>query len=126
MALSETMPTTVVILAHHSLLSGGIASRLSEYVGLLRVRLIDSELDDIAGELKMEPPSVIILDAGDSKVCQKLPIVKLLEWAPQAKVIRLDLASDRVRVFSSTELQVNHAGELVDLIQNFSREDSIL
>ena len=124
--MAQTHPTTVVILAHHSLLSGGIASKLSEYTGLLQVRLIDSDMDDIMGALKSQPPAVIIMDAGDSTVCQKLPIGKLLEWAPQAKVIRLDLGSDRVRVFSSTELQVNHAGELVDLIQTFSREDSIL
>lgn len=114
---------TVFILAHRSLLSGGIASTLSEYGSVLNVRLIDSETINIPEIVQTEAPAIIILDAGDSDICKKTPVTKLLEWAPNAKIIRLDLASDRIRIFSSIELQINHAVDLVGLIQSLSRTE---
>ena len=114
---------TVLILAQHSLLSGGIASTLSEYGSVLNVRLVDSESINFPEIVQMEVPSVIILDAGDSTVCQKTPVTELLEWAPNAKIIRLDLSSDRIRIFSSMELQVTHAVDLVGLIQSLSKPE---
>ncbi len=114
---------TVFILAHHSLLSGGIASTLSEYGSVLNVRLIDSETINIHEIVQTESPAIIILDAGDSDICKKTPVIKLLEWAPKAKIIRLDLSSDRIRIFSSIELQVTHAVDLVGLIQSLSKTE---
>jgi len=115
---------TVLILAHHSLLSRGIASTLSEYGSVLNVRLVDSESMSFSEIVQTEVPSVIILDASDSMVCQKAPVTELLEWAPNAKIIRLDLSSDRIRIFSSMELQVTHAVDLVGLIQSLSKPES--
>jgi DNA-binding NarL/FixJ family response regulator len=114
---------TVLILAHHSLLSGGIASTLSEYGNVLNVRLVDSETLSFSEIVQTEAPSVIIIDAGDSVVCQKTPVTELLEWAPNAKIIRVDLSSDRIRIFSSMELQVAHAVDLVGLIQSLSKPE---
>lgn len=113
----------VFILAHHSLLSGGIASTLSEYGSLLNVRLINIESMDFPEMVQSESPDVIILDAGDSDICKKTPVTQLLDWAPNTKVIRLDLSSDRIRIFSSTELQVSHAVDLVGLIQSISKSE---
>ena len=114
---------SVLILAHHSLLSGGIASTLSEYRSVFNVRLIDSEIINCSEIVQTEAPAIIILDAGDSDVCQKTPVAQLLEWAPNAKIIRLDLSSDRIRIFSSIELQVTHAVDLVGLIQTLSKTE---
>jgi DNA-binding NarL/FixJ family response regulator len=111
---------SVLILAHHSLLSGGIASTLSEYGSVLNVRLVDCASKNLSEIIQSESPAIIILDAGDSAVCQKSPVTELLEWAPNAKIIRLDLSSDRIRIFSSIELQVTHAVDLVGLIQSLS------
>jgi len=116
----------VVILTHNSLLSGGIASKLREYKESLDVQTLDLKAKNVLKVLKQKAPDVIILDAGDSKICAKTPIVKLLEAAPNAKVIRLDLESDSVKVFSSTEKKVAHAHDLVKLIQFFSGADTIL
>ena len=113
----------VFILAHHSLLSGGIASTLSEYGSVLNVRLINSESLDLPEIVQTEAPAIIILDAGDSDICKKTPVTQLLEWAPNAKIIRLDLSSDRIRIFSSIELQVTHAVDLVGLIQSLSKTE---
>jgi DNA-binding NarL/FixJ family response regulator len=114
---------TVLILAHHSLLSGGIASTLSEYGNVFNVRLIDYECIDFPEIVQAESPAIIILDAGDSDVCKKTPVTQLLEWAPQAKIIRVALSSDRIRIFSSIELQVTHAVDLVGLIQSISKAE---
>ena len=114
---------TVFILAHHSLLSGGIASTLSEYGSVLNVRLIDIEIIDVPEIVKTESPAIIILDAGDSDICKKTPVTQLLEWAPRAKIIRLDLSSDRIRIFSSVEMQITHAVDLVGLIQSLSKTE---
>jgi DNA-binding NarL/FixJ family response regulator len=114
---------TVLILAHHSLLSGGIASTLSEYRNVFNVRLIDYECINFPEIVQTEAPAIIILDAGDTDVCQKNPVTQLLEWAPQAKIIRVDLSSDRIRIFSSIELQVTHAVDLVGLIQSISKAE---
>lgn len=111
---------TVLILAHHSLLSRGVASTLREYQNVFNVRLLDSDLINFPEIIQSESPSIIILDAGDSDVCKKTPVTQLLEWAPSAKIIRLDLSSDRIRIFSSAEFQVSHAADLVGLIQSFS------
>lgn len=122
METTQTLPT-VLILAHHSLLSDGIASTLSEYRSVFNVRLIDCECVNFPEIVQIESPAIIILDAGDSDVCQKTPVTKLLEWAPNAKIIRLDLSSDRIRIFSSIELQVSHAVDLVGLIQSLSKQE---
>ncbi|NOT04182.1 MAG: hypothetical protein HOP27_06245 [Anaerolineales bacterium] len=114
---------TVLILAHHSLLSGGIASTLREYQNVFNVRLIDSETINSPETIQTESPAIIILDAGDSDIFQKTPVTQLLEWAPNAKIIRLDLSSDRIRIFSSIELQVTHAVDLVGLIQSLSNTE---
>jgi DNA-binding NarL/FixJ family response regulator len=121
----ETMQPllTVFILAHHSLLSGGIASTLSEYKSVLNVKLIDTETINVSEIVQTEAPAIIILDAGDSDICKKIPVVQLLEWAPNAKIIRLDLSSDRIRIFSSIELQITHAVDLVGLIQSLSKTE---
>ena len=113
----------VFILAHRSLLSGGIASTLSEHGSVLNVRLIDSETINFPEIVQAEDPAIIILDAGDSDICKKTPVTQLLEWAPKAKIIRLDLSSDRIRIFSSIELQINHAVDLVGLIQSLSKTE---
>lgn len=114
---------TVLILAHHSLLSGGIASTLSEYKNVFNVRLIDYDCINFPEVVQTEAPAIIILDAGDADVCKKTPVTQLLDWAPQAKIIRVDLSSDRIRIFSSVELQVTHAVDLVGLIQAISKAE---
>ena len=119
METTQSIPT-VLVLAHHSLLSGGIASTLREYEN---VRLIDNDSVNFSETIQAESPSIIILDAGDSDVFQKTPVTQLLEWAPNAKIIRLDLSSDRIRIFSSIELQVTHAVDLVGLIRSLSNAE---
>ncbi len=110
----------ILILTHSSLLSGGLASKLTEYKEFLAVHTLDLCQGDGLNILKRERPEVIILEASDVNACQKYTIVQLLEAAPDAKVIRLDLSSDSVKVFSSTERRVEGANDLVGLIKTFS------
>jgi len=114
-----------IILTHSSLLSGGLASKLNEYKELLAVRTLDLQRADLLNVLKNESPEVIILDSNDSSTNEKMTILQLLEAAPDAKVISLNLASDMVRVFTSTERKVDSANELVGLIRTFSSPEKL-
>jgi DNA-binding NarL/FixJ family response regulator len=117
---------TVLILAHHSLLSGGIASTLKEYRNIFNVRLIDIDSINFPETIQTESPAIIILDAGDSDVLKMTPVTQLMEWAPNAKIIRLDLSSDRIRIFSSVEFQITHAVDLVSLMRSLSNKELTL
>jgi DNA-binding NarL/FixJ family response regulator len=110
----------IVILTHCSLLAVGLASKLDEYRESLTVRTLDLNRTDYLNVLKKENPEVIILEACDADTSQQATIMKVLDAAPDAKVISLDLTSDSVKVFSSTERKVNGANDLVGLIQTFS------
>lgn len=116
----------VTVLAHHSLLSGGIASRLGELSASLRINIVDTEHDNVQEALTAEPPSYIILDASDTGICQSYPIPKLLEWAPGAKIIRLDMTSEVVRIFSSQEFHVRQTKDLFHIIQTLSGTNTVL
>ncbi|HUH98199.1 MAG TPA: hypothetical protein VLZ89_12615 [Anaerolineales bacterium] len=113
----------IVILAHSSLLSSGIASKLTEYKELLAVQTLDIRGADYLSALKNELPEIIIVDAGDSNLSQETTIVQLLEAAPNAKVISLNLSNDLVKVFSRIERKVDGANDLVGLIKTFSGGD---
>jgi hypothetical protein len=110
----------IIILTHSSLLSGGLASKLNEYKESLSVRTLDLSRADYLNILKNESPEIIILDSSDSNLSQKANIMQLLEAAPDAKVISLNLTNDLVKVFSSTERKVDSANDLVGLIKTFS------
>lgn len=118
-------PTTVAILLHHSLLSMGIASRLREQTDSANIQVIDVENDpsEIQGMIKAQLPEIIILDALDAGLGQKITIMNLFEWAPAAKIICLDLSSERVRVVSSQEMTVSRTSELMNILQNPTKID---
>ncbi len=115
----------IIILTHNSLLSGGLASKLNEYKESLAVRTLDLNGADYINILKNDLPEIIILDSSDSNKSQKATIMELLEAAPDAKVISLNLTNDLVKVFSSTEQKVSSANDLVGLIKTFSGVDKL-
>jgi DNA-binding NarL/FixJ family response regulator len=110
----------IVILTHYSLLAIGLASKLDEYRELMAVRTLDLDQKDYLSVLKKENPEVVILEASEADPSQQATIMQVLDAAPDAKVISLDLTSDSVKVFSSTERKLNGANDLVGLIQTFS------
>ncbi|HUI89484.1 MAG TPA: hypothetical protein VLX61_12250 [Anaerolineales bacterium] len=110
----------IIILTHSSLLSSGLASKLNEYKESLAVKTLDFNGADFLNVLKKESPEIVILDSKDAEQGSKSTILQLLETAPGVKVISLDLASDQVRIFSSTKCKVNDTNDLVGLIQTSS------
>lgn len=110
----------VIFLAQHSLLSGGIASKLGELSTSLRIQCVDIEQENVQESLTRNAPAYIILDANDPGICQNFPILRLLEWAPGARIIRLDATSDSVRIFSSQEYRVSQTKDLFHIIQSLS------
>ncbi len=118
--MSGLFSTNVIILSQHSLFVGAVASKLQELSGAIHVCLIDAERDDVQTVILAEKPTCIIMDMGDSDLCQRFPIPRLLEWAPRSTIIRLDINSDVVSLFTSQQVHVNKASELFALIQSIS------
>ena len=110
-------PLNIVVLLHNSLLSMGIASRLKEQVDRIYVQIIDSESPDVQGVLSKQSPEIIILDSGDLECTQKISLSQLFDWVPTAKVVILDLLTQKVHVYSSQELQVSRTSELLSFFQ---------
>ena len=115
----------IIILTHNSLLSVGLVSKLNEYKEALAVRTLDLSQADYLNILKNESPEIIILDTTESNMSQKAIIIELLETAPEARVISLNLNNDWVKVFSSTEQKVGSASDLVGLLKTFSGADKL-
>ncbi len=112
------MPLKVVVLSHHSLLAGGIASKLSERPDIFEVYTIDVDSFDARNRLRAASPDIVVVDSIDKDVSEKLPIVQLLDVLPTAKVVRLDCNSDQVRIFSSELRRAHGTGELIAVMQD--------
>jgi hypothetical protein len=88
-----------------------------EFANIVHLSVIDSESTDVQQTIKAESPEVIILDSGDSVIGQKVSLKNLFDWAPEAKVICLDHSSDYAHVFTSFEVPVASAEQLLHIIQ---------
>ena len=107
----------IVVLLHHSLLARGIACRLMEIGDAAKVSVVDSEAADIQQILQLQSPEAIILDSGDSGICQQGALPKLFEWLPQTKIICLDHASNSAHVITSREIEVSSTWDLLNILQ---------
>ncbi|HEY5902882.1 MAG TPA: hypothetical protein VIU39_10025 [Anaerolineales bacterium] len=107
----------IVVLLHHSLLARGIACRLMEIGDAAKVSIVDSEAPDIQQILQLQSPEAIILDSGDSGICQQASLPKLFDWLPQTKIICLDHASNSAHVITSRAIQVSSTRDLLNLLQ---------
>lgn len=108
---------SIVVILHNSLLARGIACKLMEFANTVHLSVVDSESTDVQQTIKAESPEVIILDSGDSVMSQKVSLKNLFEWAPEAKIICLDHSSDSAQVFTSCEVQIASAQQLLNIIQ---------
>jgi hypothetical protein len=107
----------IVVLLHHSLLARGIACRLMEIGDAAKVSIVDSEAADIQQILQLQSPEAIILDSGDSGICQQPSLPKLFEWLPHTKIICLDHASSSAHVITSREIPVSSTRDLLNILQ---------
>jgi DNA-binding NarL/FixJ family response regulator len=114
------MPLPVVVLFHHSLFASGIASRLRERTDLFDVQTLDASLTDVTLQLRIARPAIVIIDAVDTSVSEIIPILKLFEILPDAKVLQLDYNRDRVQIFSSEQRRTHETGELISVMQDIS------
>lgn len=119
--MSESMlqQPTVVIMARHSLMSEGLASKLMEFSNELRVQFINVDSKDIQKQLIDASPVVLLLDS-DEWTITNFPIQKILTWLPTTKVLRFDSRSDYVNIFSRRELKLNGVRDLMNIIQTIT------
>ena len=116
-------PLTVVIMARYSLLSEGIAKKLTEFSSELCVKFISVETPDIPKQLMDAAPAVLLLEA-EELTSVMFPIQKILTWLPNAKILRFDLRSDRINIFSRKEVKLNGISDLMNVIQSISSENA--
>lgn len=108
---------SIAVLLNHSLLARGIACKLTELTSTVHLNVIDEKSADLKQTLESQSPKVIILDEGDSVINETLSLRQLFEWVPDAKVICLNQSSELAHVFTSCEIQVDSAEQLLHLIQ---------
>ena|SRR6266545_4555756 len=108
---------SIVVILHNSLLARGIACKLMEFANTVQLSVVESESTNIQQTIQAQSPEVIILDSGDSVIGKTVSLKKLFEWAPEAKIICLDHSSDYAHVFSSFEIQVASAEQLLNILQ---------
>lgn len=111
------MPLRVVVLFHRSLFADGIASRLREHADLVEALTVDAGLPDAADQLRAAGPAIVVFDATDAGALEKMPVSRLLDLLPNARVLRIDPDSDHVRVFSSVARRAKSIGELIAVMQ---------
>ncbi len=114
------MSLRVVVLSSQSLLATGIASRLSERPDIFDVRVIDVRRADAPRQLRAASPAIVVVDATDDGLIEKMPIAKLLEALPTAKVMRLDCTSEQIQIFSTEQRRAHGIGELIAMMQDLS------
>lgn len=108
---------SVAVLMNHSLLARGIACKLTELISTVHLNVIDENSPDIRQTLEMQSPKIIILDEGDARINEMFSLRQLFEWVPNATVICLSQSSDFARVFTSCEIQVGSAEQLLHILQ---------
>lgn len=124
----DSMPTppNILVLSRQSLLSCGVASTLREHQGEFNVQVLNSEDTDILKMIQAESPSVIIMDGGDTVLSSETSASHILDLAPNAKVVQLDLSSDRIRVFASFEMTVQRGVDLIHVLQKLSQLGAVI
>jgi DNA-binding NarL/FixJ family response regulator len=107
----------IAVILNHSLLAKGIACKLMEFASTVSLSVVDSTSPDLQQTLQSHSPEAIIIDSGDSELSQTISLKKLFEWAPEAKIICLDHSTDLAHVFTSQEIEVASAEQLLHIIQ---------
>jgi len=97
----------------NSLLAGGVASRLRDDAHLFDAILLETvDSCEMIEQLIDLSPEIIIMDALDIHLLEKMPIIKLLEILPKTKIVQLNGSNDDIRVFTSEEWRAHKTDEL--------------
>ena len=113
----STENLSIAVISDRSLLAGGIACKLMEFANTSHLNIVDIKSPDIRQILQAQSPTVIILDSGDPNIGQTFSLRELFQWVPQAKIICLDASSDSAHVFTSREVHVDSAEQLLHILE---------
>jgi len=111
------VPTRIVILSGQSLFAEGIASRLRQYLQLVKLEIVNPQGPDPMGQIAAARPSIAILDVTDSGVTQSHSLSKLLLSFPELKIICLDPQQEQIQVVTSEQRAVVEVRDLVEVIE---------
>lgn len=116
--------TLVVVLTAHSMFTEGIASRLRKHPDQIDVQMVDSREPDCLARALAARPSVILFEADDENVHSHCPLDRLLEVAPEVKVIQLDRDQDQIQVITGELRIVKRPSDLVDMLLPATSSDA--
>ncbi len=115
------MSLRVAVLAQHSLFAEGLATRLREYKRVFEVFSIDATVvEDAIRRLLEAEPTIVIVDANDAGLLKEIPVTRLLNLLPGARVIQIDADSDRVQVFFSEQRYAPATNDLVSMMHDIA------
>jgi hypothetical protein len=106
----------VVVLTAHSLFTEGIATRLRQHLDQIDLKVVDSRGPRCLASIRQARPAVILLEASDEITSGFCTLERLLEVAPEAKVVRLDRDLDRIQVITGELKAVQGPSDLIHLL----------
>ncbi len=110
------MSGCIVILSSCPLFAEGVASRLSQYLGRMKIEIVDPRRPDPVGRVLAFRPSTVILDVTDLEVVQLCPMHDLLGAQPTLRIIQLDPQHERAQVVTSEHHPAFVVRDLAEII----------
>lgn len=115
----------VFMLSNQLMFSRGVENLLS---GRANVELVGHENDAARAVKRIQElrPDVIILDSKDPASASSRVVASILKEAPGAKVIALNLADDKIRVYHGEQRAANSVDDLLEVIDQSESTASLI
>lgn len=107
----------IFIISPHPVFSQGVETLLGRETDL-RVVGRDADVERALTSIKALRPDVILIDDDASLCVQNSALMRLLDEKAGPQVIRLNLHSNTLSIYRTTEYTVNEFSDLVELIKH--------
>ncbi len=108
----------MIILYHHELFAGGIA-RLLSHRGFKPLSL-DARSEGVYQRLQALQPRVIVVEDNDSDALVADRLTEILRLNPEVGVIRVNIQSNRLGVYSARQVTTTRLEDLFDAIDHLA------
>jgi hypothetical protein len=110
------MKSRTIVFLSRSIFVEGVVSRLRQHPQNNVVHFIDPEFDEYITQVSAIMPSVVVIDADQSKANQGCVLCDLLNEFPEITILRLKAQEKDVQVITSSSYDADTVQDLIDLI----------
>jgi len=105
----------LVILSNNTLFTRGIAARLRQFPGKVRLETLKPDRPDLLSAIMDINPAAVIMDATMPEIEANTFLPKLLASCPTTKIMQLDLQKNQISVMSCKQKTVENIEDLIDI-----------